>query len=120
MTSIAPMRGIAMPEDVPPPSTPQPTPSEGQEKNNNHNLASLADALKQESERLSVLADQLREREKYLAEMEANYPYFKKAVYAWLIEKSLAEVPPLPDDVDLETWAKEQGGVPLEDFINDL
>ncbi len=52
--------------------------------------------------------------------MEDNYPYFKEAVYTWLISKSLAEVPPLSDGVDLETWAKEQGGVPLEDFINDL
>ncbi len=52
--------------------------------------------------------------------MEANYPYFKKTVYAWLIEKSLAEVPPLPDDVDLEQWAKERGGVPLKDFIDEL
>jgi hypothetical protein len=109
-----------MPEDLPPPSTPKRPATEGQDKNNHHDLASLADALRQESERLRVLADQLREREKYLAEMERDYPTFKAFVHAWLIEKSLAEVPPLPDNVDLEKWAKEQGAVPLKDFIDEL
>jgi len=80
---------------------------------------SLADQLKQESDRLRQLAEQLKAREKALAEMEANYPYFKQVVYAWLLDKALREVPPLPE-TDLETYVKEEGGQPLADFILDL
>ena len=51
--------------------------------------------------------------------MEANYPYFKEAVYRWLREKSQREFP-LPPDKDLATLVQEEGGLPLADFINDL
>jgi hypothetical protein len=80
---------------------------------------SLSDQLKQQSDRLRQLAEQLQVREKALAEMEANYPYFKQAVYAWLIEKAKAELPPLTE-TDLEILVKEQGGQKLADFIDDL
>jgi hypothetical protein len=85
----------------------------------NHGVVpSLADQLKQESERLRLLAEQLRQREQALAEMEANYPYFKAAVYAWLRDKA-RELPPFPDR-DLESLVKEEGGLPLADFIDEL
>ena len=93
---------------------------QGQSNGNHRQPLSLADELKQESDRLRELAHRFSARAKYLAEMEDNYPYFKKEVYARLIAQALAEVPPLPDDVDLETWAREQGAVPLADFIDEL
>jgi hypothetical protein len=80
---------------------------------------SLAEELKLESERLRRLAEQLHAREKALAEMEANYPYFRDAVYAWLREKARQELPPLPEK-DLDVLMKEKGGQPLADFIDDL
>ena len=51
--------------------------------------------------------------------MQANYPHFKRIVYAWLREWSERELPPLPEK-DLETWAQEQGALPLEAFIEEL
>jgi hypothetical protein len=53
------------------------------------------------------------------SEMEANYPYFKAAVYGWLREKALREVPPLSDQ-DLEALVEETGAQPLKDFIDEL
>jgi hypothetical protein len=96
----------------------QTLPNEG--RDNNGDAQSLSEKLKQESERLRELAEQLQAREKALAEMEANYPTFKAMAYAWMKEKALAEVPPLPDGIDLEDWAKAEGGKPLEDFIDEL
>src|SRR5437764_978418 len=89
------------------------------DNNNAPGPASLADELRQESERLRGLAQQFQAREQALAEMEANYPFFKEAVYAWLRAKALAEVPPLGDK-DLETLVKEEGGQRLVDFIDEL
>ena len=83
-------------------------------------LGSIADELHREGERLQRLAAQLKAREEALAEMQANYPHFKRIVYAWLRERFEREVPPLPDDMDLETWARENGALPLEAFIEEL
>jgi hypothetical protein len=80
---------------------------------------SLADQLNEESTRLRQLAEELRAREKTLAEVEANYPYFKAAVYTWLRDKARQEVPPLTEK-DLETLVKEEGGQALSEFINEL
>jgi hypothetical protein len=98
---------------------PDPLPDREQNGANDKTTPSLADQLKQESERLRQLAEQLQAREKALAEMEANYPYYKKMVHGWLVEQSLREVPPLQDD-DLDKLVKEEGGQPLADFIDDL
>jgi hypothetical protein len=103
-------REAPMPEEIPP--------TQNQNSAANHDPASLADQLKQECDRLRRLAEQLEAREKALAEMEANYPYFKAAVYAWLHEKA-QELPPFPDK-DLETLVKEEGGQELAEFIDDL
>lgn len=51
--------------------------------------------------------------------MQANYPHFKRAIYALLREKFERELPPLPDK-DLETVAAEEGAQPLEAFIDEL
>ena len=51
--------------------------------------------------------------------MEANYPHFKKAIYALLREKFERELPPLLDQ-DLETLANAEGAQPLEAFIDEL
>jgi hypothetical protein len=96
------------------------TSEQGQSNGNHRQPLSLADELKQESGRLRELADGFSARAKYLAEMEENYPYFKKEVYARLIEQALAEVPPLPDDVDLSKLVKEEGWQQLSEFIDDL
>lgn len=97
-----------------------PTPSDrGQAKADDIGLRSVADELKQESDRLLRLAEELKAREAALAEMQANYPYFKRAAYAWLRERMEREVPPLPHE-DLEALAKEEGAQPLEAFIKEL
>ena len=82
-------------------------------------LASLADELRRESERLRLLAEELKKREAEMAEMVTNYPYLKQAVYALLREKFERELPPLPDK-DLEVIAAEEGALPLEAFIGEL
>jgi len=76
----------------------------------------VADELLRESERLRQLADELRAREAAQAEMQANYPYFKQAVYRALREEFMRELPPLPD-TDLETLAAQEGALPLDAFI---
>ncbi len=80
---------------------------------------SVAERLRCESERLRQLAEELRAREEAAAEMSANYPYLKQAVYASLREKFERELAPLPDQ-DLETLAAEDGAQPLEAFIGEL
>jgi hypothetical protein len=91
----------------------------GQDKYGTGGLASVADELRRESERLRQLADQLKAREAELAEMVANYPYFKRAVYAALREEFERELGPLPDK-DLEAVAADEGALPLEAFIGEL
>jgi hypothetical protein len=92
-----------------------------QERNNAevHDLASVADELHRESERLRRLAEELKARDEVQAEMQANYPHFKKALYALLRERFERELPPLPDE-DLETFAAAQNAQPLEAFIGML
>jgi hypothetical protein len=94
---------------------PNPAPENGDGR-----LSSVAEELKRESEKLRQLADELQAREQAEAEMRANYPYFKKIVYAMLRERAERELPPLPDDVDLETYVAQEGGLPLEAFIDEL
>jgi hypothetical protein len=53
------------------------------------------------------------------AEMRANYPYFKQAVYASLREQLERDLAPLPEK-DLEAVAREEGAQPLEAFIGEL
>jgi hypothetical protein len=81
---------------------------------------SVADELRQESEKLRQLAEQLKAQEEALAEMETNYPRFRQFVYARLREefaKSLGELPP---DTDLDTFALQQGALPLDAFIAEI
>jgi hypothetical protein len=80
---------------------------------------SVADALKFESERLHDLAGQLRVREKEFAELQAKYAEMKGWAFTLLREK-MGDLEPLPDDCDLEAYAKEQGALPLEDFIDEI
>jgi hypothetical protein len=96
------------------------TPSDpGRKDNGDTGLDSVADDLKRESERLRQLADELKAREEALAEMQANYPHLKQAVYAALRQQFERELPPLPDK-DLEALAAEEGALPLEAFIDQL
>jgi hypothetical protein len=96
------------------------TPSDpGRKENGDAALGSVADELKRESERLRQLADELEAREEALAEMRANYPHLKQAVYAALRQQFERELPPLPDK-DLEALAAEEGALPLEAFVDEL
>jgi hypothetical protein len=96
------------------------TPSDpGRKDNGDTGLSSVADELKRESERLRQLAEELKAREEALAEMQANYPHLKQAVYAALRQQFERELPPLPDK-DLEALAAEEGALPLEAFIDEL
>ena len=77
---------------------------------------SVADELKQESDKLLQLALFLKAREESLAEMAANYPHFRSFVYDKVREefqKSLAELP----GTDLEALARQWDAKPLEEFI---
>lgn len=82
-------------------------------------LGSVADELSRESDRLRKLAEELKACHVTQAEMEANYPHFKQAVYSFLRQKFERELPPLPDR-DLETVAAEEDSQPLEAFIEEL
>jgi hypothetical protein len=97
----------------------QSSPEQGQVKNDVHSLSSLADELKRESERLRQLAEELQAREDAHAEMVANYPHFKRAVYAMLRGMWDRDLPPLPQG-DLESLAAQEGALPLEAFLPEL
>src|SRR5262249_19873260 len=97
----------------------QPVSDRERDQNGDHQLASVAEELKRESDRLRQLADQLKAQEEAQAEMRENYQRFQRAVYALLREKFERELPPLPDR-DLETLAAEEAALPLEAFIAEL
>ncbi len=89
-------------------------------QNNANGMTSVSEVLRQESERLRQLAEECKKREEYEAEMRANYPYFKRFVYDTLKERALREMPEIPPDKDLETIIQEEGGLPLEAFIDEI
>ena|SRR5438445_4999203 len=95
------------------------TASQGPIPTTGNGAGSIADELKQESDRLRQIAEQLKADEPAQAEMQANYPHFKRAVYASLREHFGRELPPLPDK-DLEAIAAEEGALPLEAFIEEF
>jgi hypothetical protein len=97
------------------PMAPDPRQNPGEDQG----LGSLADQLKQESDRLRQLAEQLQARQEALSEMEANYPYFRKFVYAKVREEFERTLPELPDR-DLEILAQEEDAQPLEAFIEEI
>jgi septation ring formation regulator EzrA len=82
-------------------------------------LGSVADELSRESDRLRKLAEELKACHETQAEMQANYPHFKQAVYGLLRQIFERELPPLPDR-DLEIVAEEEDAQPLEVFIGEL
>jgi hypothetical protein len=89
------------------------------QENGDAGLGPVAEELKRESARLQQLAEELEARAEAQAEMRANYPHLKQAVYATLREQFERDLPPLPDK-DLETLAAEEGALPLEAFIAEL
>jgi hypothetical protein len=99
---------------------PQVSPDEKPEQNGDNRLASVAAELARESDKLRQLADELQAHEGAEAEMRANYPHFKRAVYALLRERFERELPSLPEGVDLEALAVQEGAVPLEAFLAEL
>jgi hypothetical protein len=82
-------------------------------------LGSVADDLSRESDRLRKIAEELKACHDTRAEMEANYPHFKQAVYGFLRREFERELPPLPDR-DLEIVAAEEDAQPLVAFIGEL
>jgi hypothetical protein len=70
-------------------------------------------------DRFREVAAKIRAIFAILEEIETNYPEFQKMARDCLLH----EVDParrIPEGVDLETWAKEQGGLPLEAFIHEF
>jgi hypothetical protein len=92
---------------------------EQQDRSVKNEFGSFAEQLRHESDKLRQLAEELGAREREQAEMRANYPLLKRAVYALLREKFVRELP-LPPDKDLETLAIEEGAQPLNAFIDEL
>lgn len=88
--------------------------------NGRSEYASVADELKQESERLRQLAEKLKAREEALAEMEMNYPALLKFAHAKLQKKFAETLEELPEDMDLKVHAKEKGAVPHDTFMEQL
>ena len=73
----------------------------------------------QAQERLREVAAKIRAMFAILAESEANYPEFRQIARDCLLH----EVDParkIPEGVDLETWAKERGALPLEAFLHEF
>jgi hypothetical protein len=97
----------------------QAIPDHGPDKTAGLDLGSVADELSRESDRLRKLAEELKACHETWAEMEANYPHLKQAVYGFLRQKFERELPPLADR-DLETVAVEEDAQPLEAFIGEL
>jgi len=54
-----------------------------------------------------------------MSEILRNYPHFRKFVYATLRQKFVETLGELPDK-DLQTLIVEEGGVPLEAFIDEI
>ena len=81
---------------------------------------SIAEALESESKRLRDLAEQLRLREQAYAELQTKYTEMKEWAFLLLREKMGCDLDPLPDNCDLEVYAKEQGALALEDFIDEV
>jgi hypothetical protein len=80
---------------------------------------SVSEALKEESDRLRHLAEQLESREQSLKEMEANYPHLRQFAFAKLREEFQNNVPEILDG-DLEKLAQQEEALPLEAFLHDL
>lgn len=93
--------------------------NQARESEGDAEAASVADELKQEIAQLQQLAAKLKACEEAEAEMRANYPHLKQAVYATLREHFERELAPLPDK-DLQSLAVEEGALPLEAFIAEL
>jgi hypothetical protein len=94
-------------------------PNHGPDKAAGPDLGSVADELSREGDRLRKLAEELKACNETRAEMQANYPHFKQALYGLLRQEFERDLPPLPDR-DLEIVAAEQDGQPLEVFIGEL
>lgn len=75
--------------------------------------------LEKESQRLRDLAHRLKERERTMAEMEANYPSYRRFVLAKIQEHFERTLPELPDK-DLKQIAVDEQAQPLEKFIGEL
>jgi hypothetical protein len=82
------------------------------------NIASLANELQKESEKLHELAQLLANGQKKIAELEQECGAYRRLAYAWLAEK-LRQQPPIPDK-DVKTLIAELDGRPFEELITDL
>lgn len=54
-----------------------------------------------------------------LEQIQADYPYFRRFVYAKLKEEFDRLLPPLQGD-DLEAIIKQEDAVPLDSFIHEI
>jgi hypothetical protein len=73
----------------------------------------------QREKRFSEAPKKLRAVHEILADLEKQYPEF------WVflrdvLRNDLDPANQIPEGMDLETWAKQQGALPLEAFIDDL
>ncbi|HYV34734.1 MAG TPA: hypothetical protein VE988_03455 [Gemmataceae bacterium] len=80
----------------------------------------MAHELRKEAERLQALADQLAKQEDELQDMRANYPVLREFYFNKLREFLDKTLEPLPENVDLEAYALEHDGQPLEAFIDEI
>src|SRR5580698_10599161 len=93
--------------------------SEKRETNGKSEQDSVAQELRNESERLRILAEKLQAREEALSEMEANYESFRQFVYARMKQELALSAGDLPDR-DLEAYAREHGALPFETFFGEV
>ena len=67
-------------------------------------------------ERQGEVAEKLRVLFAILSEIETNYPEFWEFVQQ-IVRDELDPRHKIPEGMDLETWAKQQGALPLEAFF---
>ncbi len=82
-------------------------------------LASIAADLQNLSDKVRRLAEELQVREKVHQEALANYDSLEKIVLRLWAELDERDNP-FPDNLDLETYAREQGAMPFETFMAEL
>jgi hypothetical protein len=83
-------------------------------------LSCIAEELQRQSEKLQAIAEQLKAKEESQSEMVAKYPHFEKFVRDKMVEHFERTLEPLPEGVDLEAYAREQGGLPFEAFFDQM
>jgi hypothetical protein len=98
------------------PTEPEPQPDPKQECE----IVFPAEELRQQAERLHAIAEKMAKQFVPFEELQQFCDSYRRYCYQKLREHFEKTLEPLPDDVDLEAYALEHGGLPLEAFIDEI